>query len=112
MSTTLSTTSRQFASTVSESQVQVLHSSEYAPSICGIVTSDGGGLPCGSFQRNSCWLRSSVSHDRVRAVGGTRREYGICAHLPSAPQRQSWNGQAIVSPLTVPRLRSPPMCRQ
>src|ERR1700729_768335 len=33
-------------------------------------------------------------------------------HQPSPPQRQSWNGQAMASPLTMPRLRSPPMCRQ
>ena len=30
-------------------------------------TSGGGVLPCGSCQTNSCPLRSSVSHDRVRA---------------------------------------------
>src|SRR5215469_9543304 len=112
MSTTLSTTSRQFASTASESQVQFDHSAEYAPSIRGIVTSGGGGLPSGSFHTNSCWFCSSVSQDLVRAVGGTRREYGILTHLPSPPQRQSWNGQAIALPLIVPRLKSPPMCRQ
>src|SRR5262245_13395249 len=112
MSTTLSTTSRQFASTASESQVQFDHSAEYAPSIRGIVTSGGGGLPSGSFHTNSCWFCSRVSQDLVRAVGGTRREYGILTHLPSPPQRQSWNGQAIALPLIVPRLRSPPMCRQ
>ena len=37
---------------------------------------------------------------------------GSRAHRPSPPQRQSWNGQAIASPLTVPWLRSPPMCLQ
>ena len=113
MSTTLSITSRQFApSTRIESQVQSDHSSENAPSIRGIVTGPGGGLPCGSFHTNSCRFCSSVIHDRVRAAGGTRAAYGIRAHRPSAPQRQSWNGQATWSPLTVPWLRSPPMCRQ
>ena len=46
---------------------------------------------------------------------GRHREppaYGIAAHRPFPPQRQSWNGQAMASPLTVPWLRSPPMCRQ
>ena len=43
---------------------------------------------------------------------GTRRAYGIALHLPSPPQRQSWNGQATSSPLTEPWVRSPPMCRQ
>ena len=75
MSTTLSITSRQFApSTRIESQVQSVHSAEYAPSIRGIVTCPGGGLPCGSCQTNSCPFCSSVVQDRVRAAGGTRRE--------------------------------------
>src|SRR6516225_3041691 len=98
MSTTLSTTSRQFASTDSESHVQLDHSPEYAPSIRGIVTSGAGWLPWGSFHTKSCWFCSSVSHALVRAVGGTRREYGIFTHLPSGPQRQSWNGHAIALP--------------
>ena len=75
MLTTLSTTSRQFApSTRIESQVQSLHSLEYAPSIRGIVTCPGGGFPCGSCHTNSCRFCSRVSHERVRAAGGTRRE--------------------------------------
>ena len=110
MSTTLSITSRQFApSTRSESQVQSDHSSENAPSIRGIVTCSGGGFPCGSFHTNRCRFCSSVSQDRVRAAGGTRAAYGMRAHLPSPPHRQSWNGQATWSPLTVPSVRSPPM---
>ena len=73
MSTTLSMTSRQFApSTRMVSQVQRVHSGEPAPSISGMVTSAGGGLPCGSFQTKSCPLRSSVVQARVRAAGGTR----------------------------------------
>ena len=73
MSATLSMTSRQFApSTRMESQVQLLHPAEYAPSIRGMVTSGGGALPCGSCQTNSCRFCSSVSQDRVRAVAGTR----------------------------------------
>jgi hypothetical protein len=113
MSTTLSITSRQFApSTRIESQVQSVHSPEPAPEITGITTSAGGGLPSGSCHTNNCPLRSSTRQDRVRAATGTRRAYGIEAHRPSPPQRQSWNGQAIASPLTVPWVRSPPMCRQ
>ena len=113
MSTTLSMTSRQFApSTRIESQVQSVHSADPAPSINGIVTSSGGGLPSGSFQTNSWPFRSRVRQARVLAATGTRRAYGIAAHRPSPPQRQSWNGQAMASPLTVPWLRSPPMCRQ
>ena len=49
---------------------------------------------------------------RVLAATGTRRAYGIDAHRPFPPQRQSWNGQAMASPLIVPWLRSPPMCLQ
>src|SRR5215472_18014839 len=113
MSTTLSTTSRQLEfSTSKESQVQFDHSGENAPSILGIVMWPGGGLPSGSFQTKSCLFSSSVSHDLVLAVGGTRLAYGMSAHLPSPPQRQSWNGQATWSPLTVPMVRSPPICRQ
>ena len=114
MSTTLSMTSRQFApSTRIESQVHdgPLRADE-APSMTGIVTSSGGALPSGSFQTNSWPFRSRVRQDRVRAATGTRRAYGIPAHRPSPPQRQSWNGQAMASPLTVPWLRSPPMCLQ
>ncbi len=113
MSTTLSMTSRQFApSTRIESQVQSVHSGEPAPSIAGITTSSGGGLPSASCQTNSWPFCSRVRQDRVRAATGTRRAYGIPAHRPSPPQRQSWNGQATASPLTVPWVRSPPMCRQ
>src|SRR5260370_38184774 len=111
MSTTLSMTSRQCEfSTRIESQVQLDHSAENAPSIRGIVTCGGGGLPCGSCHTNNCLFCSSVSHDLVRAAGGTRSAYGIAAQCPSPPQRQSWNGQAPWSPLTVPLVRSPPMC--
>ncbi len=113
MSTTLSITSRQFEFwTRIESQVQFDHSGENAPSISGIVTCSGGELPSGSFQTNSCLFCSRVSQDLVRAAGGTRLAYGMCAHLPSPPQRQSWNGQATWSPLIMPMVRSPPMCRQ
>ena len=113
MSTTLSMTSRQFApSTRIESQVQSVHSSEEAPSMKGIVTSSGGALPSGSFQTNRWPFRSRVRQARVLAATGTRRAYGIPAHRPSPPQRQSWNGQAMASPLTVPWVRSPPMCLQ
>ena len=74
MSATLSTTSRQFApSTRIESQVQLVHSAECAPSIRGMVTDAGGGFPSGSYQTNSCRFRSRVSQDRVLAAGGTRR---------------------------------------
>jgi len=113
MSTTLSTTSRQLEfSTRIESQVQFDHSGEKAPSIRGIVMCSGGGLPSGSFQTNSCLFCSRVSQALVRAAGGTRLAYGMCAHLPSPPHRQSWNGQATWSPLIVPMVRSPPMCLQ
>src|SRR5215472_695308 len=113
MSTTLSTTSRQLEfCTSKESQVQFDHSEENAPSILGIVMCSGGGLLSGSFQTNSCLFSSSVCHDLVLAAGGTRLAYGILAHLPSPPQRQSWNGQATWSPLIVPIVRSPPMWRQ
>ena len=113
MSTTLSMTSRQFApSTRMESHVHDVHSSDEAPSMNGIVTSSGGAFPSGSFQTNRWPFRSRVRQARVLAATGTRRAYGIPAHRPSPPQRQSWNGQAMASPLTVPWLRSPPMCLQ
>src|SRR5215469_13004812 len=113
MSTTLSTTSRQLEFwTSNESQVQFDHSGENAPSIRGIVMCSGGGFPCGSFQTKSCLFSSSVSHDLVRAAGGTLFAYGILAQRPSPPHRQSWNGHATWSPLIVPIVRSPPMCRQ
>src|SRR5580704_8366827 len=68
MSTTLSIISRQFApSTRSESQVQPDHSSENAPSIRGMTTCSGGGLPSGSFHTNNCLFCSRVSQDLVRA---------------------------------------------
>ena len=113
MSTTLSITSRQFApSTRIESQVQLVQSGDPAPSIRGIVTSSAGGLPSGSFQTNSWPFCSRVRQARVLAATGTRLAYGMDAHRPFPPQRQSWNGQAMASPLTVPWLRSPPMCLQ
>src|SRR4051794_10203488 len=103
MSTTLSTTSRQFEPSMrTESQDQLLHSSENAPSMRGMVTAEGGGAPCGSFQTNSCLFCSTVVHARVLARGGTRCAYGTWVHRPSPPQRQSWKGQATASPLTVP----------
>ena len=74
--------------------------------------SAGGGLPSGSFQTNSRPSCSMVSHAAVRATLGTLRLYGTALQRPSPPQRQSWNGQAISSPLTSPWDRSPPMCLQ
>src|SRR6266567_239843 len=98
ISTTLSITSRQFApSTRIESQVHDVHSSDPAPSIKGIVTSSAGGFPSRSFQTNSWPFRSRVRQARVLAATGTRRAYGIDAHRPSGPQRQSWNGQAMAA---------------
>ena len=113
MSTTLSMTSRQFApSTRMESQVQSVHPDVPAPSMNEIVTSSGGAFPSGSFQTNRWPFRSRVRQARVLAATGTRRAYGIPAHRPFPPHRQSWNGQAMASPLIVPWLRSPPMCLQ
>ena len=65
-----------------------------------------------SCQTNSRPPRTSVVHARVRASRGVRLAYGTSLHLPSPPQRQSWNGQATSSPLMVPCDRLPPMCRQ
>src|SRR5690606_17939418 len=64
---------------------------------------------CQTKSRPSC---SRVCHARVLAIGGTRRAYGMFLQRPLPPHRQSWKGHAISSPLTVPWLRSPPMCRQ
>jgi len=113
MSTMLSMISRQWEpSTTVESHTQSVHSPSAKPSIAGIVTFSGGGLPSGSCQTKSCPSSSMVVQPRVRARGGTRRAYGISWHLPSPPQRQEWNGQATLSPTTSPCERSPPMCRQ
>ncbi len=109
MSTMLSTISRQLVSTVVVYQTQSLHSSLSAPSMRGIATSSVGGLPSGSCQTKSMPSWSRVCQARVLASGGTRRAYGIFWHLPLPPQRQSWNGQAMASPLMVPWLKSPPM---
>ncbi|CKT17890.1 Uncharacterised protein [Mycobacterium tuberculosis] len=91
---------------------QSVHSSLAASGISGIRTAGSGGLPSWSCQTNSSPLRTSVVHDRVRAILGVRLAYGTNLQRPSPPQRQSWNGQATSSPLTVPSDRSPPMCRQ
>jgi hypothetical protein len=77
-----------------------------------MATSGGGGLPSGSFQTNNWPFCCIVGQVRVRARSGTRRAYGISTQRPEPDQRQSWNGHAMVSPFTVPWLRSPPMCRQ
>ena len=74
MSTTLSTISRQFAPSMTVVyQTQSVQSSRVAPSMTGMVTSSGGGLPSGSFQTKSRLSCSSVGHDAVRARSGTRR---------------------------------------
>src|ERR1700758_2207110 len=112
MSTTLSMISRQLVLTVVVYQCQSVHSSLVAPSIRGIVTSGGGGLPSGSFHTNNIPSCSNVVHFAVRASLGTRLLYGTRLHRPSPPQRQSWNGHAISLPFTWPWVRSPPMCRQ
>src|SRR6476646_1637234 len=112
MSTTLSMISRQLACTTVVYQCQSVHSSLEAPSMRGIVTCSGGGLPSGSLHTNSIPSCSNVVHVAVRASLGTRRAYGTFLHRPSPPHRQSWNGHAISLPLTVPPERSPPMCLQ
>ena len=93
-------------------QVQSVHASVPIPSSSGGRISRSGADPSTSCQTSSCALRTTQAYFWVRARSGTRRAYGIALHLPSPPHRQSWNGQAISSPLTVPRVRSPPMCRQ
>src|SRR6202042_3829603 len=102
MSTTLSTTSRQLVLTVVVYQCQSVHSSLAAPSISGIETSSGGGLPSGSFHTNNIPSCSSVVHFAVRASRGARLLYGTRLQRPSPPHRQSWNGQAISFPFTSP----------
>ncbi|EKB47208.1 hypothetical protein B879_04198 [Cecembia lonarensis LW9] len=109
----VATISRQFEpSTRKVFQDQSLHSSVPKPGISGMMTSAGGGLPSGSFQTKSRPFVSMVSQAAVRARSGTRWAYGTSLHLPSPPQRQSWNGHEISSPLISPLDRSPPMWRQ
>src|SRR3546814_20902830 len=113
MSTTLSTISRQLApSILTEYHCQSVQPSSSAPSILGIVTSAGGGLPWGSFQTKSLPSCTIVGQDAVRARSGTRRAWGIALHLPSPPQRQSWNRHALPLLLPGPWERPPPMYRQ
>ncbi|CPZ49246.1 Uncharacterised protein [Mycobacteroides abscessus] len=103
MSVTLSTISRQLdpsMTMVFQSQV-VQPSSEYS-GISGISTSSVGPLPSASCQTNSRPLLTSVIQLRVRASFGVRLAYGTSLHLPSPPQRQSWNGHATLSPLMEP----------
>src|SRR5579859_5780046 len=108
----LSTSSRQFAWITILSTTQSDHSSEKHTSRRGIATSAGGALPSESFQTNSRLFSSQVGHAPMRAFGGIRLQYGIDAHCPSPLQAQPWNGHTRLSPCTVPRLRSAPMCGQ
>ncbi len=114
MSTTLSMISRQCAEGTSRTfQLQsVYFCGSMMSSSSGGRTSWSAALPSWSCQTISRPLRSTVSYFWVRARSGIRRAYGIALHLPSPPQRQSWKGQAISSPFTVPWVRSPPMWRQ
>ena len=74
MSTTLSMISRQLEPSMSiEFHVQSVHSSlAYSGDLAGCATSGCGGLPSWSCQTNSSPLRTSVSHERVRASFGVR----------------------------------------
>ncbi|SKW58378.1 Uncharacterised protein [Mycobacteroides abscessus subsp. abscessus] len=73
MSTTLSMISRQLVLTTVVYQCQSVHSWLVAPSIRGMATSSGGGLPCGSCQMNNMPSCSRVIQVAVRASLGVRR---------------------------------------
>jgi hypothetical protein len=73
MSVTLSMMSRQLDPSMRMLfHRQSVHSSLPASGISGILTAGSGGLPSWSCQTKSRPLRTSVVHDRVRAVLGVR----------------------------------------
>src|ERR1700704_6503997 len=114
MSTLLSTISRQCDPSMRiEFHDHGDHCPSAYPSIVVGKISAGGVDPSGSCQTSSWPLTSPVGQRLVRANRGVRLAYGTSEQRPVEPcQRQSWNGHANESPLTVPWDRSPPMWRQ
>ena len=74
--------SRQLLPTTVVYQCQSVHSSLVAPSMRGMVTSGGGGLPSGSFQTNNMPSCSSVVQVAVRA---SLRRAPRVGHLLASP---------------------------
>src|ERR1700735_4023658 len=95
MSVTLSMMSRQLDPSMRMLfHRQLVHSSLAASVSSGILTAGSGGLPSWSCQTNSRPPRTSVVHDRVRAVLGVRLAYGTSLQREAPHQRHAWYGEA------------------
>ena len=72
------------------------------PRSAGSSRPAAAGCARGRSRRTTSRPARAWSTSRCGPAAGTRLLYGTFLHRPSPPQRQSWKGQAISSPLTSP----------